>query len=889
MNEFKVNQYITLKLEDGTSNIYVADQLFRQCKIVILDIPVKKLSSFDEIDSIDEAIEELGNVFKIFEEKKEIIPPEVEFWGHCSNLQVWDENNYDTRLLHRNLAFPLLKNLADAGDDKARRVFKEEIVNRVKNGHWSTIEYLMVNNFLEYLNKEEFSMLIGQIIIEIFENKNYQAIIDFIQCDYRGVFIRCLNEKELSDLIENPKMNFFQTINETISYLEQVIKQKIELLQERVSVNQNFDEEIQKYGLMINKVIWGFSESEVSALYSFFRNVEEIAPQALINEVIRNFKIENIEIINIILQMDLYWAFSPEMIDTLEIDVKKNFIKHLIKSWGDEEFYKTRSNFNEYIYGIAEGLLKGKEDTVKILQDQIIHAFETGTSKQIFDIFRFVANSCIEILDLNNLDVIRGLMRLTEESEDNDNNEMYYTTDMREKLFSLGSGKNDLIFDNITQILSENHLKDLKSLIMLRWLEFFNLKQLKLILDDKEINFIEKITTLLLNFLNDKDKEYFILEDYVGLLHKILLVENGIHITNITNELKERIIEILRCLNTLSNDDYNKSIKDITLNLIKVFSKKLLNLRFIEAKRLFPVLIDLIKLDISPFKEVFKEEIIKRFLEMKVKDIKYILKNRFLKKLNKIELRNLFHDMNWDKFSLKIMPKYHIKGFLRPLIEAFYVEDVVRLEERNGFKFKKKNLSKFYKENIFVKAIEFLYKNEFLAFSSRENFLKFIFKEDEANSILNLEKKYEREFPMIKEINAKTSINGILIKNKSVVGLSIWHLKASGFPEMITQLRSLKLLFIRNTTLITIPSSICKLTFLEELVCDNCSLLHVPESIKDLKRLRKLHLKANAIMDLPISIAKLQSLEELNIENNEFIIPEQLSESLELKGVKITI
>ena len=112
MQEFKVNEYITLKLEHGETNIYIDYKLFIQCKFLYLDIPIDKISSFDEIESIDEAAERIGQKVKQTEEKQ--IPTEVEFWGHCSNLQVWAENNYDTRLLHRNLAFPLLKTLADA-------------------------------------------------------------------------------------------------------------------------------------------------------------------------------------------------------------------------------------------------------------------------------------------------------------------------------------------------------------------------------------------------------------------------------------------------------------------------------------------------------------------------------------------------------------------------------------------------------------------------------------------------------------------------------------------------------------------------------------------------------------------------------------------------------
>ncbi len=89
-------------------------------------------------------------------EKKEIeIPAEVEFWGHSSNLQVWVENNYDTRLLHRSLAFPLLRALSDLGDPLAKLRLKEEIVERFRSGFFPVVEYLINEGYLRYFKNEE--------------------------------------------------------------------------------------------------------------------------------------------------------------------------------------------------------------------------------------------------------------------------------------------------------------------------------------------------------------------------------------------------------------------------------------------------------------------------------------------------------------------------------------------------------------------------------------------------------------------------------------------------------------------------------------------------------------------------------------------------------------
>lgn len=156
MTSFEVNKYISLKLEDNQTNLYVGGELFIQCKFLMLNISVDKISDYDEVLSIDEAAELSdksmeGRDREIFE-----IPPEAEFWAHCSNLQVWDEHNYDTRLLHSNLAFPLLRKLTEVGDKRARRVFKEEIAIRLESGYWPVVKFLVEGEFTDFLSREEF-------------------------------------------------------------------------------------------------------------------------------------------------------------------------------------------------------------------------------------------------------------------------------------------------------------------------------------------------------------------------------------------------------------------------------------------------------------------------------------------------------------------------------------------------------------------------------------------------------------------------------------------------------------------------------------------------------------------------------------------------------------
>ena len=158
--DFKVNDYLKLRLKNAKTNIYVGGRLFRQCKYLLLDILINKIRDYDEIESIDEAAEKLDSSMEGGGRYKYNISPETEFWGHCSNIQAWYENNYDTCLLHRNLAFPLLKALVKAGDPVAKKVFKEEIARRFESGYPSVVLYLINQGYLEYLNNEELDTVI---------------------------------------------------------------------------------------------------------------------------------------------------------------------------------------------------------------------------------------------------------------------------------------------------------------------------------------------------------------------------------------------------------------------------------------------------------------------------------------------------------------------------------------------------------------------------------------------------------------------------------------------------------------------------------------------------------------------------------------------------------
>jgi len=184
MQEYTINEFVTLNLEDGKTNIYVLGEEFIQCKYLLMNIPVERMNYLDEINSIDEAAEKLDNSLDLgnpdgYNFRKEI-PPEVEFWGHCSNLQVWSEQDYDTRFIHSNLAFPLLKKLTEVGDPKAERVFKDEIGKRFENGPDSVRQYLALEGYMDYLSREEmWSVISNQSEVKILRAIEREVGVEF--------------------------------------------------------------------------------------------------------------------------------------------------------------------------------------------------------------------------------------------------------------------------------------------------------------------------------------------------------------------------------------------------------------------------------------------------------------------------------------------------------------------------------------------------------------------------------------------------------------------------------------------------------------------------------------------------------------------------------------
>jgi len=154
---FEVNEYITLKLVRKFTDIYIKGERFRYSFLLNLDLREDDFRRYDQANDLDG-----GRVNKSdFNQEKVKNTPEQEFSDHYSTMNEWVRNDYDTRLLQVDLAFPLLKKLIDAGNSKAKNVIKDEIIKQLKSGHPSTTHFLVNGKYLDYLSHEELISLLN--------------------------------------------------------------------------------------------------------------------------------------------------------------------------------------------------------------------------------------------------------------------------------------------------------------------------------------------------------------------------------------------------------------------------------------------------------------------------------------------------------------------------------------------------------------------------------------------------------------------------------------------------------------------------------------------------------------------------------------------------------
>ena len=204
-----LNEFIELRLNRHNQiSIYIKGKKFIQCMRVAIELPRDELDSTKEIESVDEFKDKIVKKSNI----NKITPKEL-FWAHLGNIKYWIDNGYDSRALHSNLSFPLLKKLSEVGDIKAKEMFKEEIRYRFIHGYLSTIKFLIIENFLKDFTENEISDMI-KVLEDVWEpyeadkgwheiGKSFYSIEKYqiaIEAFKRALYINPLRVQALNDL-----------------------------------------------------------------------------------------------------------------------------------------------------------------------------------------------------------------------------------------------------------------------------------------------------------------------------------------------------------------------------------------------------------------------------------------------------------------------------------------------------------------------------------------------------------------------------------------------------------------------------------------------------------------------------------------------------------------
>ena len=190
---YKINEQITLKLENDKTNIYINGERFDQCKYLLLNLEAEAIPEYDGFKSIDEVFEYYG---RTNERNKFILEPKQEFIGHCSNISAWVENHYNVNILHTSLSFPLLIRLSYLGDIKAKIALKEEIAERLLAKNRNTVLYFLETDYLFLFEVEELEFLFEQICPSLFDIED-QAILKKIN--------KLINSKRIIDKMKKKK------------------------------------------------------------------------------------------------------------------------------------------------------------------------------------------------------------------------------------------------------------------------------------------------------------------------------------------------------------------------------------------------------------------------------------------------------------------------------------------------------------------------------------------------------------------------------------------------------------------------------------------------------------------------------------------------------------
>ncbi|MHA1334124.1 MAG: leucine-rich repeat domain-containing protein [Promethearchaeota archaeon] len=621
MDSYKINDYILLKLEsNGNTAIYVGGKIFLQCYGVLLNIPKESGKLSNEFKTIDQISENYKDNFE-----KDInvsLTPEEEFMVHCSNIQAWVENDYNTNILHSNISFPLLEELSELGDPKAKKVFKKEIIKRFLSGELSVILFLLKKRFHSYLDDKE---------KEAIFLKNNSLLLENIEKDLKGndisnkrLIIPVL--KELMELGDQLAREFLK--QKIIGILSKVIIPDIEYLLKERCFSYFSEEENKSFFLnnydnllkIVKKNLKNITEPKKHWVHLLLERLVDIgdsmAKELIKQEIIKWLKNGNFSCIRYLLIKNYFHYFNKEESNAFFL---KNFpylyekIKLILKE-GERE----RKN---YIPTLS-------------LLDKLI-SFDDPLAKEMIK---------LEVdLAIRNRDFLKLISFLKI------NYHYYYNAKNLKKYIFLKN--NEILLNLINEPLRENNVSNQILIIrLLIKLSEFNDSLAKKMIQEIVKQSLQEGNLLILGcvstnlgfqYMDDNISRDLLLKNYPKLLDRIAKTLNNYELRT-----PKYILEFLNYLIFKGNLTVYDIIKDFIIRILKNYNIKAI--RYLLKKDGFYFLLLLNETEIKDLKELFF-----------TKDNK--LKKSFLRVILKVFL-------NYHEDFQKII-FYFIEAFDLPLIE----------------------------------------------------------------------------------------------------------------------------------------------------------------------------------------------------------------------------
>ena len=203
---FPITDYLEVVLtKNDKTEIWIKGEHFMQCSHVLTTIHTDEIENLLLLESVDD-IKEANTPI--------VIDPKTRFFVHCSNIQAWVENNFDTRMLHSNLSFPLLKKLVEEGCVDSI-ILKEEIAKRFEQVSIEMIHFLFDRKYFDSLSNEELSAIVVPNFKTLLKDllggsKRDEKLLDYLLKRSLNEELKLILKQELVNDLKNERIRIIR-------------------------------------------------------------------------------------------------------------------------------------------------------------------------------------------------------------------------------------------------------------------------------------------------------------------------------------------------------------------------------------------------------------------------------------------------------------------------------------------------------------------------------------------------------------------------------------------------------------------------------------------------------------------------------------------------------